>query len=82
MLSTPVSAFANVFGGERHAFRRQVVRLDEVADRLAEAGAQPVLVRAARSGRDAVDVRAQVLVGAFRPLQHEIEPQRRRPWSA
>ena len=76
MLSTPVSAFADVFGGDRHAFRRQVVRLDEVAHRLAEAGAQTVFVRAAGSGRNAVDVRAQVLVGRLRPLQHEIEPQR------
>ena len=41
-------AFADVLGGQRHAFRRQVVRLDEVADRLAEPGAQAVLVRAAR----------------------------------
>ncbi len=51
------------------------MRVDEVADRLADARAQPVLVRAARSGRDAVDVRANVLVGRFGPLQHEIEPQ-------
>ena len=36
---------------------------------------RPVLVRAARSGRDAVHVRPQVLVGRFRPLQHEVEPQ-------
>ena len=66
-------AFANVFGGERHALRRQVVRLDVIADRLAEPGAQAVLVRAARSGRDAVDVAAQVLVGRFGPLQDELD---------
>ena len=45
-------AFADVFGDDRHALRREVVRLDEVADGLAEAGAQAVLVRAARSGRE------------------------------
>ena len=56
MLSTPVRPFANVFCGQRDAFRRKVVRLDEVADRLAEPGAQAVFVRAARAGRDAVDV--------------------------
>ncbi len=49
--------------------------LDEVAHRLADAGAQAALVRAARSGRDAVDVRAHVLVGRLGPLQHEVEPQ-------
>ena len=43
-------AFADVFGGERHALRRQVVRLDVVAHGLADAGAQPVFVRAAGSG--------------------------------
>ena len=75
MLSDAGQPFADVLGGERHAFRRQVVRLDEVADRLADAGAQPVLVRAAGRGRDAVHVRADVLVGRFGPLQHEIEPQ-------
>ena len=32
-------------------------------------------VRAARSGRDAIDVRAHVLVGRFGPLQREVEPQ-------
>ena len=69
---------ADVLGDERHAFRREVVRLDEVAHRLADAGAQPALVRAAGSGRDAVDVRAHVLVGRLGPLQHEIE---RRPSS-
>ena len=65
---------ANVLGGERHALRRQAVRFDEVADRLADAGAQAVLVRAARTGRDAVDVRPDVLVGRFGPLEHEVEP--------
>src|SRR5438445_143273 len=69
------SPFTIVFGDERHAFRREVVRLDVVAHRFREAGAESALVRAARSGRDAVDVRAQVLVGCFRPLQHDVEPQ-------
>ena len=73
-LSTRDEPFADVLGRQRHALRRQVVRLDEVADRLAEAGAEAVLVRAARSGRDAVDVAAHVLVGRLRPLQHEVEP--------
>ena len=62
---------------ERHALRRQVVRLDEVADRLAEAGAEAVLVRAARAGRDAVDVAADVLVGRLGPLQRELDAGRR-----
>ena len=68
-------ALADVVGGERHALRREVVRVDEVANRLADAAAQPVLVRAAGRGRNAVDVAAQVLVGRLGPLQHEIEPQ-------
>ena len=67
--------FANVFRRQRHALWRQVVRLDEVADRLAEPGAEAVLVRAARPGRDPVDVAAHVLVGRLRPLEREIEPQ-------
>ena len=66
-------AFADVFGGERDALRRQVVRLDEVAHGLAEAGAEAVLVRAAGAGRDAVDVAAHVLVGRLRPLQRQVE---------
>ena len=66
--------FADVLGRQRHALRRQVVRLDEVADRLAEPGAEAVLVRAARSRGDAVDVAAHVLVGRLRPLQREVEP--------
>ena len=68
-LSDAGQALADVFGGERHALRREVVRLDVVAHRLADAGAQAVLVRAARAGRDAVDVAAQVLVGRLGPLQ-------------
>jgi hypothetical protein len=66
--------FADVFRDQRHSLRRQIVGLDEIADRLADAGAQPALVRAAGSGRNAVDVRAQVLVGRFGPLQHDVEP--------
>ena len=66
-------AFANIFRAERHALRRQVVRLDVIAHRLAEAGAKPVLVRAARPRRNAVDVTAQVLVGRFGPLQHQLD---------
>ena len=72
-LSTPTMSFADVLGRERDAFRREVVRVDEVANGLAESGAEPVLVRAAGSGRDAVDVAAQVLVGRLGPLQREIE---------
>ena len=67
--------FANVVGGERHALGRQVVRLDEVPHGLADARAQPVLVRAAGAGRDAVDIAAQVLVGRFGPLEHAVEAQ-------
>ena len=79
---TPVMPFANVFGGERHALRRQVVRLDVVAHGLAEPGAKAVFVRAARAGRDAVDVAAQVLVGRFGPLQHELRLRARCPSAA
>ena len=49
-------ALADVLGGERHAARREVVRLDVVADRLADRAAEAVLVRAAGAGGDAVDV--------------------------
>ena len=40
-------SFADVLGDNRHAFRRQVVRFDEVAHSLAQAGAQTIFVRAA-----------------------------------
>src|SRR6185503_16389049 len=40
-------ALADVVGRERHALRREIVRVDEIADRLADPGAQAVLVRAA-----------------------------------
>ena len=66
-------ALAQVLGGQRHALRRQVVRLDVVADRLAEAGAEAVLVGAAGAGGDAVDVAADVLVGRLGPLQRELD---------
>ena len=65
-------AFADVLRGDRHALRREVVRLDVVAHRLAEPRAEAVLVRAARAGRDAVDVAPQELVGRLGPLQHEL----------
>ncbi len=74
-LSTPVSPSRMSSAVERHALGRQVVRLDEVADRLADAAAQSAFVRAARSGRDAVDVGPDVLVGRLGPLQREVEPQ-------
>ena len=63
--------FAQILGGERHALGRQVMGLDEIAHRLAESGAQPVLVCATRPGRDTVDVAPQALLGRFRPLQDE-----------
>jgi hypothetical protein len=65
--------FANVLRRERHPFRRQIVRVDEVADGFPEARAEPVLVRAAGAGRNAVDVRAHVLVGRLRPSQREVQ---------
>src|SRR4029078_4326082 len=68
-------AFADVLRGQRHALRRQVVRVDEIADGLSEAGSKAVLVRAAGSRRNAVDVAAHVLVGGLRPLQREIETE-------
>src|SRR5690606_33788592 len=68
-------ALADVVGRDRHALRREVVRLDEVADGLAEPGAEAVLVGAARSRRNAVDVTAQMLVGRQRPLEGEIDAQ-------
>ena len=49
------------------------MRLDVVANRLADAGTQPVVVRAAGSGRDAVDVAANVVVCRLGPLQHQVE---------
>src|SRR5207302_563070 len=67
--------FPDVLGGDRDAFWREVVGLDEVADRFAQTGAKSVLVRAARRGRDAIDVRAEVLVGRLGPLKHEIAPR-------
>ncbi len=66
-------ALANVVGGERHALGREVVRVDVIAHGLAEAGAQAVFMRAARSGRDAVDVTAKVFIRRLRPLQHDLE---------
>ena len=61
--------------GERHALRCQVVRVDEIADGLAEAGAQAVFVSSPGPGRDPVDVTPQVLVGGFGPLQRQVDPQ-------
>ena len=66
--------FADVFRHQRHALRREVVRLDEVADRFADAGPQSAFVRAAGSGGNAVDIRANVFLGRFGPLQDEIDP--------
>ena len=68
-------ALANVLGGQRDTLRRQVVRFDEVPDRLAKPRAKAVLVSAARSRRNTVDVAANVLVGRLRPLQRDVEPQ-------
>ena len=65
--------FADVFSGEGDAFRREIVRVDEVAHRLADARAQAILVRAAGAGGNAVDVRAHVLVGSLGPLNDEID---------
>jgi len=59
----PDEAFADVLGGERHALRREIVRVDEIADGLAQTGTEPVLVGPSRSGRNAVDIAAEVLVG-------------------
>ena len=49
------------------------MRLDVVADGLAEPGAKTVLVGATRPGGYAVDVAAQVLLGGFCPLQDELD---------
>ena len=68
-------AFSDVLGGNRHALGREIVRVDEVPHGLVDAGPQAAFVSAARRGRNAVDVRAHVLIGRLRPLQHEIEPQ-------
>src|SRR4030095_1320406 len=70
----PGQPFADVLGRDRDALRRQVVRLDEVANRLAETAAQAALVRAAGTGRDAVHVRAQMFFGRLGPLYDEIDP--------
>ena len=51
------------------------MRVDIVADRLAETGAQPVFVRPARARRNAIDVASDVLVGRLGPLQHQVEPR-------
>jgi hypothetical protein len=67
--------FSDVFRDHRDALRREVVRLDVVPHRLAEARAQSALVRPAGAGRNPVDVGPQVLVGRFRPLQDDVEPQ-------
>ena len=67
-------ALADVVGGQRDPLRGEAVGLDEVADGLADARPQPVLVGPARAGGNAVDVAAQMLVGGLRPLQHEVDP--------
>ena len=68
-------ALADVVGRQRDALGRQVVRLDEVAHRLADARAQAVLVRAAGAGRDAVDVAADLLVGRLGPLHRQVDAE-------
>ena len=65
----PVEAFADVFGRERHALRRQIVRLDVITNRLSEASTKTFFMRAAGSCRNAIDVAAQLLVGGLGPLQ-------------
>src|SRR6185369_11180191 len=66
---------ANVLGRQRDALWRQVVRVDVVADRLAETDAEAVLVGAAGTGGDAVYEAAQVLVGGLGPLQRQLQPR-------
>ena len=65
---------ADVVRRERYPLRRQVVRLDEVADGLAQAGAKAGLVGAAGTGWDAVDIAADRLVGRLGPLQRYVDP--------
>ena len=47
----------------------------EVTDGFSQSRTETVLVRSARSRRNAIDVAAQVLVGRLRPLQRQIDPQ-------
>jgi hypothetical protein len=63
----------DVLRRQRHAFRRQAMGLDVVANRLADARSQPVFVGAAGAGWNAVHIAANVLVGGLRPLQDEVE---------
>src|SRR4029078_12129367 len=65
---------AQIVARERDALRREIVRVDEIADGLAEAATEARLVRAAARRRDAVDVAAHVLVSGFGPAQHHVEP--------
>ena len=70
-------ALANVLGGERDALGSEVVRLDEVAHRLDQPRAQPLLVRASRARRNAIDVGAHGLVGGFGPHQRQLDARLR-----
>src|ERR1039457_631298 len=67
-------ALADVLGRDGDALREQLVRLEIVAHGLRDARPQPVLVRAARRSRNAVHVRAHVLVGRLGPHERELEP--------
>ena len=75
VIGTHRPSFADVLGGERDPLRREVVGLDEVAHRLADAGAQAVLVRAAGARRDAVDVATDLLVGRLGPLHRQVDAE-------
>ena len=66
-------ALADVLGRDGDALREKLVRLDIVAHGLRHARTEPVLVRAAGRSRNAVHIRAHVLLGGFGPDQGELE---------
>src|SRR5262245_48438024 len=66
-------ALAHVLGGDREAARHEVVDRQVVAHRLREAGAEAVLVRPARRGRDAVHEGEDALVRRLGPRERGVQ---------
>ena len=67
--------FADVLGGDGQSLRDQILHGEIVAHRLGEAVLQPVLVRAARRRRDAVDERQDAFLGRLGPRERALDDE-------
>ena len=69
-------ALADVLGGQGDALGRQVLVVDERAHRLDDRRPEPLLVRPALRGRDAVHVRPDRLLVRLGPLHRRLDAER------